>query len=42
MLKSLEGKRVIDVGCGYTPYSDDSMFQACGDAGIDFYGIEPL
>lgn len=42
VLKSLEGKRVIDVGCGYTPYADDSMFQACGKAGIDFYGIDPL
>ena len=42
VLQNLKGKRVVDVGCGYTPYAPDSMFRACHDAGIDFYGIDPL
>lgn len=42
VLQSLQGKRVIDVGCGYTPYARDSMFRACHDAGVDFYGVDPL
>ncbi|MFT4519313.1 MAG: SAM-dependent methyltransferase [Halioglobus sp.] len=42
VLKSLEGKRIIDVGCGYTPYAEDSMFRACHNAGIEFYGVDPL
>ena len=42
VLNSLQGKRVVDVGCGYTPYAEDSMFRACHDAGIDFYGVDPL
>ncbi len=42
VLHSLKGKRVVDVGCGYTPYASDSMFRACHDAGIEFYGIDPL
>jgi SAM-dependent methyltransferase len=42
VLQQLEGKRVVDVGCGYTPYAEDSMFRACHDAGIEFYGIDPL
>ena len=42
VLKSLEGKRIIDVGCGYTPYAEDSMFRACHIAGIEFYGVDPL
>jgi hypothetical protein len=36
------GKRIVDVGCGYTPYAEDSMFRACHDAGVKFYGIDPL
>jgi SAM-dependent methyltransferase len=42
VLQSLQDKRVIDVGCGYTPYAPDSMFRACHDAGVDFYGVDPL
>ncbi len=42
VLKNLTGKRVVDVGCGYTPYTADSMFRACHDAGIEFYGVDPL
>lgn len=42
VLQSLQGKRVIDVGCGYTPFAADSMFRACHDAGVDFYGVDPL
>lgn len=42
VLKSLQDKRVVDVGCGHTPYADDSMFRACHDAGIEFYGVDPL
>lgn len=42
ILQYLEDKTVVDVGCGYTPYADDSMFQACHDAGIKFYGVDPL
>lgn len=42
VLENLKGKRVVDVGCGYTPYAEDSMFRACHDAGIEFYGIDPL
>ena len=42
VLNSLQGKRLIDVGCGYTPYAADSMFRACHDAGIEFYGVDPL
>jgi SAM-dependent methyltransferase len=42
VLESLQGKRIIDVGCGYTPYAEDSMFRACHSAGIEFYGVDPL
>jgi SAM-dependent methyltransferase len=42
VLKKLVGKRIVDVGCGYTPYAEDSMFRACHDAEIEFYGIDPL
>ena len=42
VLESLQGKRLVDVGCGYTPYAGDSMFRACHDAGIEFYGVDPL
>jgi len=41
ILGSLEGKSVVDVGCGLTPYVSDSMFQVCRENGIDFYGIDP-
>lgn len=42
LLASLRGTRIVDVGCGYTPYAPDSMFQACAKAGIEFYGADPL
>jgi SAM-dependent methyltransferase len=42
VLRSLRDKRVVDVACGYTPYAEDSMFRACHDAGIEFYGVDPL
>jgi len=42
VLAKLKDKRVVDVGCGYTPYAADSMFRACNDAGIDFYGVDPV
>ncbi len=42
LLADLQDKTIIDVGCGYTPFADDSMFQACQQAGVDFYGIDPL
>ena len=41
VLNTLEGKRVIDVGCGLTPYVSDSMFQICRKQGIDFFGVDP-
>lgn len=42
LLRRLRGKCIVDVGCGYTPYASDSMFRACHDAGVDFYGVDPL
>ena len=42
LLERLQGKRIVDIGCGYTPYASDSMFRACHDAGIEFYGVDPL
>lgn len=42
VLESLEGKRIVDVGCGYTPYTDDSMFRICHEQGIEFYGVDPV
>lgn len=42
VLKELGGKTIVDIGCGYTPYAPDSMFRACHDAGIDFFGVDPL
>jgi SAM-dependent methyltransferase len=42
VVAGLEGKRVVDVACGYTPYAPDSMFQACHAAGIEFYGVDPV
>ncbi len=42
VLRQLQGKRVVDVGCGYTPFMRDSMFRACHDAGIAFYAVDPL
>ncbi len=42
VLAKLKGKKLVDVGCGYTPYAADSMFRACHDAGVDFYGVDPI
>ncbi len=41
VLAELDGKRVVDVGCGLTPFVPDSMFRACHDAGIDFFAVDP-
>lgn len=42
VLAELHGRRVVDVGCGFTPFMSDSMFQACHRAGIEFYGVDPV
>ena len=42
VLSQLQDKRIVDVGCGYTPYADDSMFSAAHEAGVEFYGVDPL
>jgi len=41
VLRELRGKKIVDVGCGLTPYTSNSMFQACRAAGVDFYGVDP-
>ena len=41
VLSALEGKRVVDVGCGLTPHVSDSMFQVCRRHGIEFFGVDP-
>jgi SAM-dependent methyltransferase len=41
VLAALRGKRIVDVGCGLTPYVSDSMFQVCRQQGIDFFGVDP-
>jgi ubiquinone/menaquinone biosynthesis C-methylase UbiE len=41
VLEGLNGKRVVDVGCGLTPHVSDSMFQACREQGIEFFGVDP-
>ncbi|MFK8049849.1 MAG: class I SAM-dependent methyltransferase [Halioglobus sp.] len=42
VIESLRGKRIVDIGCGYTPYAADSMFRACHDAEVEFYGVDPV
>ena len=42
VLNNLRGKTVVDIGCGYTPFAKDSMFRACHDAGVEFFGVDPL
>ena len=41
VLDALQDKRIVDVGCGLTPYVSDSMFQICRKKGIDFFGVDP-
>jgi ubiquinone/menaquinone biosynthesis C-methylase UbiE len=41
VLRQLQGQRVLDIGCGLTPYVEDSMFQACRRAEVEFYGVDP-
>ncbi len=41
VLQSLRGNTVVDVGCGLTPYTEDSLFQTCRRAGIDCWGVDP-
>ncbi|HET8707264.1 MAG TPA: hypothetical protein VFM46_13255, partial [Pseudomonadales bacterium] len=41
LLENLRGKRVVDIGCGLTPFTEDSMFQVCRRNGVDFYGVDP-
>ncbi|MDX1734452.1 MAG: hypothetical protein R3228_08790, partial [Halioglobus sp.] len=41
VLEGLAGQRIVDVGCGLTPYVSDSMFQVCVKEGIDFFGVDP-
>ncbi len=42
VLDNLEAKRIVDIGCGYTPYAEDSMFQACHANGVEFFGVDPV
>ncbi|MEO0369724.1 MAG: methyltransferase domain-containing protein [Pseudomonadota bacterium] len=42
LLQDIKGKVIADVGCGYTPFADDSMFRKCYEAGIEFYAIDPM
>lgn len=42
VLRELRNKRIVDIGCGYTPYAEDSMFRACRNAGIEFFAVDPL
>ncbi len=39
--RQLGGKVLVDIGCGLTPYSSDSMFQWCRRNEIDFYAVDP-
>lgn len=39
--KELKNKTLVDIGCGLTPFIEDSMFQWCRRHGIDFYGVDP-
>lgn len=41
ILAEIEGKTVVDIGCGLTPFTENSMFQACHKQGIAFYGVDP-
>lgn len=39
--QQLQEKTLVDVGCGLTPFIEDSMFQWCRRQRIDFYGVDP-
>lgn len=39
--QQLKGKVLVDIGCGLTPFIEDSMFQWCRRHGITFYGVDP-
>jgi len=41
ILNELDGKTLVDIGCGLTPFTEDSMFQVCRRNGISFYGVDP-
>ena len=41
VLRDLRQSRILDIGCGLTPYVNNSMFQACYRAQVEFYGIDP-
>jgi hypothetical protein len=41
VLRQLQDQRVLDIGCGLTPDVEESMFQACRRAGVEFYGVDP-
>ncbi len=38
---SLHGKRILDVGCGLTPFVPESFFQRCYQEDIELYGVDP-
>ena len=37
----LQGQTLIDIGCGLTPYIEDSMYQWCRHHAIPFYAVDP-
>lgn len=37
----LHGKRVLDVGCGLTPFVPESFFQRCHAEDIELFGVDP-
>lgn len=41
VFECLKDKTVADIGCGLTPFIEDSMFQACIKQGIRFFGVDP-
>ena len=42
VLDTVRNEVVVDIGCGFTPYFSDSMFQTCEAEGIAFYGVDPV
>ncbi|MCG8672958.1 MAG: class I SAM-dependent methyltransferase [Pseudomonadales bacterium] len=41
LAKELQAQTIIDIGCGLTPFIEDSMYQWCQRQGIDFYAVDP-